>query len=50
MTEMNFDIFAISALSAIAFAVMAVLTFSKQADLRPVRVRRTDTRAHRNRR
>lgn len=47
---MNIDVFAISALSAIAFAVLAVLTFSKQADLRPVPVRRLGTRAHSPRR
>jgi len=47
---MNFDVFAISALSAIAFAVLAFLTFFKQADLCPVPVRRIDTRAHSHRR
>ena len=44
------DIFAISALGALATAAIAFLTFSKQAGLRPVPVRRTDMRRRRNRR
>jgi len=44
------DILTIGAIGALATAVIAFLTFSKQVDLRPVPVRRTDMRNRRNRR
>lgn len=47
---MTFEFMAISAVSVLATAVLAFLTFSKQVDLRPVPVRRTDMRNLRDRR